>query len=334
MDPRNPASFNHRSEKLSTGRTYHFVDQLPNDYDPKTTKTLLCVHGFPDLWYGWRFQIGPWTRSGYRVIAPDMLGYGGTDSPTEPSEYSTKRLSDDLSALLDLVGVSKAIIIGHDWGSFTVGRFALWHPERLLALIMLSVPYTPPSPNYISVQEVAQRAPNLGYQVYFSEGQSTHEIESNLAVFLGLIFHPPREGASFTGLGELREILLGNTTLNPNQPSVLKKPELEYYHNQFGKGMQGPLSYYRTAKFRHDEEQAANLPSNLRPDLPVLFLWGTEDPTATPTQIQRARKWIPRLQDIALKGKGHWVMVEASDVVTESVLRWLDGLALNAKGKL
>ena len=51
MDPANPASFNHRTELLSTGRRYHFVDQLPTNYDPATTKTLICVHGFPDIWY-------------------------------------------------------------------------------------------------------------------------------------------------------------------------------------------------------------------------------------------------------------------------------------------
>lgn len=50
MDPLNPASFNHRTECLATGRTYHFVDQIPQEYDPVKTPTLLCVHGFPDLW--------------------------------------------------------------------------------------------------------------------------------------------------------------------------------------------------------------------------------------------------------------------------------------------
>lgn len=50
MDPQSPASFNHRYELLSTGRRYHFVDQLPANYDPATTKTLVCIHGFPDLW--------------------------------------------------------------------------------------------------------------------------------------------------------------------------------------------------------------------------------------------------------------------------------------------
>lgn len=103
-----PLSFNHRTELLSTGRKYHFIDQLPVGYSPEYTPTLLCVHGFPDLWYGWRFQIRLWKQT-YRVVVPDMLGYGETEMPSEPDAYSTKRLSDDLAALLDLLGIKKAV---------------------------------------------------------------------------------------------------------------------------------------------------------------------------------------------------------------------------------
>jgi hypothetical protein len=55
MNPMDPASFNHRTEQLSTERTYHFVDQQPVSYpDNKSaaaTRTILCVHGFPDIWW-------------------------------------------------------------------------------------------------------------------------------------------------------------------------------------------------------------------------------------------------------------------------------------------
>lgn len=125
MDPSKPESFNHRTEKLTTGRNYHFVDQQPDGYDPEKTITLLLVHGFPDLWYvakcprsedfihlcvrfGWRHQIGPWVKAGYRVIVPDMLGYGGTDKPSDFAEYTTRQLSDDLAAILDFIEVPKA----------------------------------------------------------------------------------------------------------------------------------------------------------------------------------------------------------------------------------
>ncbi len=61
--------------------------------------------------YGWRYQIGPWVRAGYRVVVPDMLGYGGTDKPLAVEEYSTKKLCADLAALLDVVGVWKAVSV-------------------------------------------------------------------------------------------------------------------------------------------------------------------------------------------------------------------------------
>ena len=86
--------------------------------------------------YGWRNQIEPWRDAGYRVVVPDMLGYGGTDKPHDPAEYTTKKLCNDIAALLDLLDVRKAVLIGHDWGAYVVGRFALWHPQRLLALVM------------------------------------------------------------------------------------------------------------------------------------------------------------------------------------------------------
>jgi soluble epoxide hydrolase/lipid-phosphate phosphatase len=102
-------AFNHRSLLLSSGRTYHFIDQKPDLFDPNQTSTLLCLHGLPDSWYGWRYQIGPWVRNGARVIAPDMLGYGGTDKPKSPAEYSPKKLCDDLAALLDLLEIKTVV---------------------------------------------------------------------------------------------------------------------------------------------------------------------------------------------------------------------------------
>jgi len=72
---------------------------------------------------------------------------------------------------------------------------------------------------------------------------------------------------------------------------------------------------------------AAQLSSNPPPSLPVLTIWGTKDLTAVPSAISNARKYIKDLQDVALEDKGHWVLVEAKNEVTEKVLSWLKGLA-------
>jgi soluble epoxide hydrolase/lipid-phosphate phosphatase len=75
-----------------------------------------------------------------------------------------------------------------------------------------------------------------------------------------------------------------------------------------------------------DISPAFGLPANLRPDLPFLFLWGTRDSTATPFVIAKSSKFIPRYQAVALEGRGHWLMVEAKDEITNTIINWLEGL--------
>ncbi|KAF5358998.1 hypothetical protein D9758_004882 [Tetrapyrgos nigripes] len=322
-----PSSFHHRKSKLSTGRTYHFVDQLPKKYNPRRNPTILCIHGFPDCWYGYRYQIRPWTHKGFRVVVPDMLGYGDTDRPEHPSEYSTKKLCADLAALLDHLGVQRAIVIGHDWGAFTAGRFALWHPDRLLALAILSVPYTPPTVEYMSIQRVAKIAPNLAYQAYFDSERSSQDIDSNLTPFLRLIFRKSN-GADINindvikGPENLAKLKVSDTDL------ILKPKDFKYYHKVLSKGMKQPLNYYRTSLYRFEEEKAASLPSHLREDLPVLFIWGTKDTTCTASVISKSHKFVSRLQVVALEDFGHWILIEdkARDQVTKTTLEWLEGL--------
>lgn len=331
MDPANPHSFNHRTEALPTGRTYHFVDQLPENYDPKRHPTLLCLHGFPDSWYGWRYQIKPWVQRGSRVVVPDMLGYGGSSKPRAAEEYSTKKLCADLAALLDVLGVQKAVVIGHDWGSYVAGRFALWQPDRLLALVMLSVAYTPPSEVYLPLTEVVKRAPNFGYQLYFADERSSEETTAHIEKFIGLVFNgltaekASSSNVDFTPEGAMHRILT-DPQVPTEIPDLLNEQERQFYINELGKGMHGALNYYRTSYHRHIEEEAANLSAMLRSNLPYLFIWGTKDPTAVPFVINKARKFIKNYRDIAIEGKGHWLMVEARDEVTAHIANWVDEL--------
>lgn len=78
----------------------------------------------------------------------------------------------------------------------------------------------------------------------------------------------------------------------------------------------------------------AGLPTDLRSDLLFLFIWGTKDPTALPFAITKSRKYISRYQDIALEGRGHWLMVEAKDEITESIVNWLEGLTSTRSQRL
>ena len=108
--------------------------------DPANPTVMLC-HGFPELGHSWRHQMSPLAAAGYHVLAPDQRGYGHSSAPTEISAYGIGNLTDDLLALLDHFGKDDAVFVGHDWGALIVWDMARIHPERVRAVVGVSVPF-------------------------------------------------------------------------------------------------------------------------------------------------------------------------------------------------
>ncbi len=102
---------------------------------------VILVHGWPELWYSWRHQIEPIAQAGYRVVAPDMRGYGGSDKPHEVDAYAMSEMMTDVVGIIDALGEDKAILVGHDWGAPICWNTAALFPERVSAVAGLSVPY-------------------------------------------------------------------------------------------------------------------------------------------------------------------------------------------------
>lgn len=100
---------------------------------------VLLLHGFPDTHVVWRKQVGPLVRAGYRVIAPDLRGYGQTDAPQAVSAYRTEHLVADMLALLDVMGIQKARVVGHDWGALIGWLLCMAAPQRIEQYVALSV---------------------------------------------------------------------------------------------------------------------------------------------------------------------------------------------------
>ena len=102
---------------------------------------ILFLHGFPELWYSWRHQMLALSSLGYCAIAPDLRGYGETDSPPSPESYSALHIVGDLVGLLDHLGLDQVFLVGHDWGAIIAWYFCLFRPDRIKALVNLSVPF-------------------------------------------------------------------------------------------------------------------------------------------------------------------------------------------------
>ncbi len=116
---------------------------------PKDGQPVFLLHGFPEFWYGWRKQIEPLAKAGYRVIVPDQRGYNLSDKPKGVKAYSLDKLVADILGLIDALGYKKVNLIGHDWGAVVAWAFAIWHPERLRKLGILNVPHPAVMMNFL-----------------------------------------------------------------------------------------------------------------------------------------------------------------------------------------
>jgi pimeloyl-ACP methyl ester carboxylesterase len=114
----------------------HVVEAGPAGGPP-----VVLLHGFPELWYGWRRQIGPLADAGFRVIAPDQRGYNTSDKPAGLAAYRLEALGGDVAGLLDALSLERASVVGHDWGAVVAWWLGIARPERIERLAVLNVPH-------------------------------------------------------------------------------------------------------------------------------------------------------------------------------------------------
>lgn len=112
-------------------------------YEAGSGPAVVLVHGFPGLAFNWRRQIPALAAAGYRVIVPDLRGYGGSDTPEAVEDYDIAHLTGDLVGLLDALGVEKAVFMGHDWGGLVAWQMPLFHETRVAGVIGVNTPFVP-----------------------------------------------------------------------------------------------------------------------------------------------------------------------------------------------
>jgi pimeloyl-ACP methyl ester carboxylesterase len=296
---------------------------------PDGPPVVLC-HGFPELWYSWRHQLGALADAGYRVIAPDLRGYGRSSHPTEVADYGSDQLTGDLCGLLDHYGYENATFSGHDWGAMVVWELGRLHPDRVSSICNMSVPYTrsPAPPTQIFDAIFAGK---FFYMLYFQAvGPAEAEFESDPRRFLRTILysagaegmaHPnplvadaPREGTRFL------DIL---TPAPETLPAWLTEHDVDVYAEAFEKGgFFGPISYYRNmdANWERSKDIEASVYS-----MPTAFITGSLDPVnfMTPGSLDRMKEALPDFRGATVvEGAGHWVQQERPDETNAALLQF------------
>jgi pimeloyl-ACP methyl ester carboxylesterase len=299
---------------------------------------LLC-HGFPECSYSWRHQLQALADAGFHAVAPDMRGYGRSDSPEEIDRYTLFHLVGDMVGVLDALGAESGVIAGHDWGAPVAWHAALLRPDRFRAVIGLSVPYRPRGP--VRPTSVMPRTEDAEfYQLYFqTPGVAEAELARDVRDTIRRLLYsasgdvPRREGGTpnpdAVGMVPRRGGFLSRTA-NPNSlPPWLTEADIDVFVEEFTRtGFRGGLNWYRNID-RNWELLAPY--AGARVTVPALYVAGDRDLVVAfrgmDQLIPNLKKFVPELrQTLILPGCGHWTQQERPREVNAAMLDFLKSL--------
>jgi pimeloyl-ACP methyl ester carboxylesterase len=290
---------------------------------------VLFSHGFPELWYSWRHQLRALAAAGFRAIAPDQRGYGATEAPQDIGAYSVHHLVGDMVGLLDVLGIERAVIVGHDWGGLVAWQTALLAPHRIAGVVGVNTPFFPRMPMRPTQLMRAMAQGNFHYILYFqTPGIAEAELEADVARTLRGFFQAPDRARLEALLSQGPSALgpKGGGLLDrlPDAPhgAFLNDEDFSVYTAAFAKtGFRGGINWYRN--FDLNWETTAYL-SGARVLAPALMITAELDPVLRPEMADGMAQWVPNLRRTHLvNDAGHWTQQEKPDEVNRVLLEFL-----------
>ncbi len=318
---------------------------------------VLFLHGFPELWYSWRFQLPALAAAGYRAVAIDQRGYGRSSKFWDPDAYHIHRLVADAVGVVHALGEKRAVVVGHDWGAPIAWTAAWLHPEVFRGVVGMSVPFSGRGLIALPGNPFGERSPHAihlamsgpdadFYQVYFGTlGPIIDEIEADLRGWVrDIVYSVSGEAMQAAGVDfdarDPIELIRAGALCIPHgtrmrdrfrqptaQPAWFTEEDLNVFVEALeAGGFSGPLSYYRNLE-KNWEALAPQADRPLTP--PALFIgsnydvatnWGRE-------AIARAPERIPNwLGSRILQGPGHWMQQEQPAETNGALLEFLRAL--------
>ena len=274
---------------------------------------MLC-HGWPELSYSWRHQIPAIAEAGFRVVAPDMRGFGRTSAPADIDAYSIFDHVGDMVALVAALGEKQAVIIGHDWGAPVAWHAALFRPDIFTAVAGLSVP--PPFRGRGRPLDTLRESgiTNFYWQYFQTPGVAEDEFERDVA-----LDHAHRASAAGFPIRRRRcssRTARGFSAIPRSDrplPEWLSEADLSHFVEAYRKsGFRGGLNWYRNI----DRNWELTAPwQGAQIHQPSLFIAGSNDSVITgligAKRVNELERVLPNLRrKLIIDGAGHWIQQE------------------------
>lgn len=280
-------TWSHR-DLITNGIRMHYVTQGEGP-------VVVLLHGFPEFWYSWRYQVPFLAEHGYKAVAPDLRGYNDSDKPR--IGYDLPTLLGDIAGLIKGLGQERAVIVGHDWGGVLAWLFAAYYPEMTERLIVLNAPHP-----LAMEREVRQ----------------LRQLRKSWYVFVFQLPWLPEYMLLRNNANEVGRMLNGAAL----QKSAFPREVTAKYQEAMSKpgAMTAALNYYRQLSRPSTHRFSKRTP---RITAPTLLIWGEHDIALDIGLTYDLEQWVENIQVERLPDSGHWVQQEQPDKVNQLMLEFL-----------
>ncbi|MEQ1549366.1 MAG: alpha/beta fold hydrolase [Chakrabartia sp.] len=259
-------------------------------------RLALCLHGFPELNYSWRFLMPVLAAQGWRVWAPNLRGYGATSKPEGVRAYALDHLTDDVAALIDASGAKEVMLIAHDWGAIIAWAFAIRKLRPLTHLVIMNVPHP-----YVGAREIRKwRQLWRSWYIFFFQIPKLPE---------ALLRRKGARGIK----GAFHNMAVDKGRFPKDVLDVYAKAALR------PGALTAMINFYR-ALLRHRDSVDMG---DGRIDVPTLMIWGEEDTALNIHCTEGTEEWVHNFTLHRLPGVSHWVQQEAPEKVNAILVDWL-----------
>jgi pimeloyl-ACP methyl ester carboxylesterase len=249
---------------------------------------VLCLHGWPQHWYEWRFLLPALAAAGHRAIALDLRGFGWSDAP--PDGYEKENLADDVLAVLDELGLERVKLVGHDWGGWIGYLLCLRAPQRFERYLALNI-LTP----WVDLRMLVPELWRFAYQPIVA------------SPFLGYRLH--------TSGTWVPKVLLGGSVVRDN----FDAETLRIFSDNLAEPdrARACVQMYRVFLTREQPDLIRGRYASERLTVPTLHLHGADDAALRPKMLAGWERHADDMRVELVEGCGHFIADEAPDLVAD-----------------